>query len=724
MNSIVRSLLLGGAVALLAVRGVAQQEATATIGFASPLSGAFSQQAVGVRNAVQMAVDDLNADQIQIGGKTVRFDLRVADDGGSPFIASQVARQFCESAVVGVVGHLTAETSFAAGKEYAECEMPHVTGMMLGPGHTSASNSMTYNIGSRSELTGAAIGRYGAEALKFKRIAIVTDRSSHGRTVAETFKRSIASSTSSVVGEVALASNSAESIDVLRALRTSNPDGILFAGEAEVAGTLLRQLDASGMGDLKILGTEEVCAPQVWKAALGSRALENLVCGEPGGSLGGRLAADVWGARYEARFGSRPESTWAYAYDAVFVLVNAMKRSDNLDRRRYGRTIGDSAFHGVTGEIAFTPRRELKDPEFTLYTFKGTTKVPYMSVRASLPSVGSQVRVNAIQVITTFFATDRLVRGSAAKIADRFTNERSRAGELSLGIATVSIPPGHRMGEIESPKWRKLEFEPDERKHFVIRSAELIDPRAFFQRVNEVSPAGRKRSFVFVHGYNVSFETAALRTAQLAVDLDIRAVPVFYSWPSQAGYLAYTVDWTNVEWSQPHLRSFLERYADQTKIDEIYVIAHSMGSNAAARAMVELIKSRPDLRGRFKELVLAAPDIDAGVFREQILPIFRDLKAPVTLYASSQDKALRASVTVHGENRAGLGGSRLVVDNGLETIDASNIDTDWLGHSTFAISRPLLTDLALLLKDRMRAQRRPSLATRQLGTATYWEFRP
>lgn len=239
-----------------------------------------------------------------------------------------------------------------------------------------------------------------------------------------------------------------------------------------------------------------------------------------------------------------------------------------------------------------------------------------------------------------------------------------------------------------------------------------------------VADSDRKAAFIFIHGYNVSFETAALRTAQIAVDLDLATVPAFYSWPSQGELAKYTVDEASVERTQQHLRTFLETFADESGAKEIFIIAHSMGTRAVTNVLSSLLKDRPELQSRFREVILAAPDIDRAVFLEELLPKLSAAKQRVTLYSSSRDKALLASKKIHGEPRAGTSGADLVVAPGLETIDASRINTDFLGHSYFAETRALITDMTLLINKGMRAGERPLLDTKKSVDLRYWVFRP
>ena len=200
------------------------------------------------------------------------------------------------------------------------------------------------------------------------------------------------------------------------------------------------------------------------------------------------------------------------------------------------------------------------------------------------------------------------------------------------------------MGELESPSILRLEFHEDPERHVVLlRTTVMASARFYDDLAARVRQSGERSSFLFVHGYNVSFEDAARRTAQLAYDLGFDGPAVFYSWPSRGDAAAYTIDEQTIEWSQANLRAFLEHYTLHSGAQRIYLIAHSMGSRALTRALGAVLAAHPEIRNRLKEVILAAPDIDADVFSRDIAPALARYGSPVTLYASSTDRALAVS---------------------------------------------------------------------------------
>ncbi len=362
--------------------------------------------------------------------------------------------------------------------------------------------------------------------------------------------------------------------------------------------------------------------------------------------------------------------------------------------------------------------RLFQDPICRDYFVPFEPRLKTMSQQVVLPGEAT------FRNVTVFYGTDRQRTGSLEP-AERYGSGR---GPLEVGTCEVTIPVDHEPGELESPSW----FErPDPAKHILLLS---VTPKSRSLFAGELAQGvaadlGRE-ALVFVHGYNVSFENAARRTAQMASDLDFRGAAVMYSWPSQADLAKYPVDEANIRWTVPHLREFLDLVARQSGAQRIHLIAHSMGNRAMTEVLLRYAAEEslaPGSAPRFNQIALVAPDVDADVFREDIAPRIRPISERVTLYASANDKALKVSKGVHGHPRAGDLSSGIVVSTGVETIDASNVDTSLLaaidlGHSYFAEQPTVIEDLKQLLAGRSPTER--ALAARSGLGGTYWVFHP
>ncbi|WP_243324691.1 alpha/beta fold hydrolase [Geothrix sp. SG200] len=348
------------------------------------------------------------------------------------------------------------------------------------------------------------------------------------------------------------------------------------------------------------------------------------------------------------------------------------------------------------------------------------------SSRPSLPPprptpVGANPNVDQTQAyarVSVMFGTDRKLDSRAGTFGG------GRGERISYGEITVSIPHGHRTGELEAPSLWKLELSEDPRKHVAVLDWSPLTRLGFLNRVRaRVQAQGASgSSFVFVHGYNVAFADAARRTAQITYDLDYRGVPVFYSWPSQGTLQGYTTDENNAQWSEANLKRFLVDFAQKSGAADIYLIAHSMGNRVLTGALRQAFAEQPKLKGRFKEIILTAPDIDAEIFKRDIAPALVAGCDRITLYASNGDNALLASKKVHGYPRAGDTAEGIVVVPGIETIDASGLDTSLLEHSYFATAPPVISDIRRVLLDGLRAARR-GLEPRTAGGGNYWKLK-
>ena len=259
----------------------------------------------------------------------------------------------------------------------------------------------------------------------------------------------------------------------------------------------------------------------------------------------------------------------------------------------------------------------------------------------------------------------------------------------------------------------------------MLRKTMRLQNDAFYQQLREqVASSPDRELLVFVHGFNVTFEDAARRTAQMAHDLKLQGAPVFYSWPADKYFLlTYGKDESSVSWSAPHLKEFLLELVHNTDARAINLVAHSMGNLALTTALREIDLQLRDEARLFNQVVLAAPDIDADDFRDNIAPAIQRTAKQVTLYASSNDIALGASRLLHRNPRAGDTSRGLVLVPGMVTIDVSNIDGGPWGHSYYGASDPVLRDLHLLLTS-LPPERRTWLNMKEYEGQTYWAFKP
>jgi esterase/lipase superfamily enzyme len=327
---------------------------------------------------------------------------------------------------------------------------------------------------------------------------------------------------------------------------------------------------------------------------------------------------------------------------------------------------------------------------------------------------------NRYVVVDLLYATDRKESGS--KEPAKFYT--ARQGQLQYGRAEVTIPHCHKPGVLESPSWLKFEFSESSRKHVMLRS---VVPHAEADMVRALRAVASKESgpddvLLFIHGYGVTFDLAARRTAQVAYDIEFPGRVMFYSWPSKGvcSAFGYRKDEEMAINTRPNLRYFMGMLAAEVPDHaRIHVLAHSMGTRPACVALMEMAPKEIDRK--FDQLVLAAADIETGIFEERVIPELRPKIRRLTVYASGTDKALHFSAGLNHERRVGLAGPDLFVSAHAETVDVTGADDHLFttGHAYYGKSREVLRDLGLIFLKQLPAPAR-LLPERRRNDMTYW----
>lgn len=387
-------------------------------------------------------------------------------------------------------------------------------------------------------------------------------------------------------------------------------------------------------------------------------------------------------------------------------FLNTMDRlADDMER-------GDElAYRGILDLFSAYPAayrtliRAVDESDFELLQFRKATSVPIVSVRT-----------RSFVVLPVFFATNRAFISNITP--PYYTSSRDR---IQFGRVDVSIPINHRLGQLERPKWWKLEFTDDPTKHVMILNVSRQEPDLFLDHLHRAVELSSGRDvLIFVHGFNVTFEDAARRTAQIAADLRFPGPIILFSWPSEGKLHKYIVDETNARWAIEDLERFLRMLLIDTTVSSLYVISHSMGGRIFAEAVHRLCLSpAPKNEARLKHIIFAAPDIDTDTFKASARH-FSTSAAGCTLYASSNDEALAISKCIHGYSRAGDAGANIIVMEGVVTIDASAVDTSLLGHSYFSSRRSVLSDIHDLIRYGHGPADRFGLIMRTHPLGSYW----
>ena len=346
------------------------------IGHVAPMSGGQAHYGKDNENGARMAVDDLNAKGIVIGGKKVKLELAAEDDAADPKQGAAVATKLCDAKVNAVVGHLNSGTTLPASKVYNDCGLPMVTGAATNPKITQQGFKNVYRIIANDNALGAGLALHAANNLKLKKVAIIDDRTAYGQGIAEVFKKTAQARGMEVVAEEYTNDKATDFMAILTAIKAKNPDAIFFGGMDTQGGPMLRQMEQLGMTNVKYFGGDGICTAKLVENSGGAKTLANVVCAEGGASLDKMPGGKAWKARYDAKYPGQFQVYSPYTYDAVGLIVDAMVKAGSSDPKVYNAFLAKEDYNGVTSKIQFESDGELKNPAMTLYVYKDGKKAP------------------------------------------------------------------------------------------------------------------------------------------------------------------------------------------------------------------------------------------------------------------------------------------------------------------------------------------------------------
>jgi len=360
------------AVAVLTlVAGTAFAQEVVKIGHVAPISGAIAHLGKDNENAARLAIEELNAKGVKIGGKAVKFELLAEDDAADPKQGTAAAQKLVDSKVNGVIGHLNSGTSIPASKIYSDAGIPQISPSATNPKFTRSGYKTTFRVVADDVHLGGTLGRYAVNEVKGKSIAVIDDRTAYGQGVAEEFEKAVKAGGGKLVGHEFTTDKASDFMSILTTLKAKKPDVVFFGGMDAVAGPMIRQMKSLGI-NAKFMGGDGICTAELAKLAGDAMADGQVICAEAGGVEGQqKKGMEDFYARYKTRFNIDVQVYAPYVYDAVNVMVDAMVRAKSSDPAKYLPELAKTAgYKGVTGTITFDAKGDIKNGALTLYTYK------------------------------------------------------------------------------------------------------------------------------------------------------------------------------------------------------------------------------------------------------------------------------------------------------------------------------------------------------------------
>ena len=339
-------------------------EITVVIGHVAPLTGNIAHLGKDNENGAQLAVDDLNAQHLKIGGKTLKIEMVGEDDQADPKTATIVAQKLVDSHVVGVIGHLNSGTTIPASQIYANAGIPQVSPSATNPTYTQQGFKTAFRVMANDIQQGSVLGSYAVEGLGAKKIAIIDDRTAYGQGLADEVEKAAKAAGAQIVAREFTRNDATDFRAILTSIKGRAPDVVFYGGMDAQAGPMAKQLRQLGM-DAKFMSGDGGCSPEFIKLA--GAAAEDAYCSQTGLPLAKMPKGSDFARRYQAKFNSPVQIYAPYSYDAVQVLVGAMVRANSIDPAKYLPEIGKSNFEGVSGRIEFDGKGDLRHGAVTVY---------------------------------------------------------------------------------------------------------------------------------------------------------------------------------------------------------------------------------------------------------------------------------------------------------------------------------------------------------------------
>ncbi|WP_028226526.1 branched-chain amino acid ABC transporter substrate-binding protein [Paraburkholderia ferrariae] len=359
------------AVAFAAMSANASADQTVKIGHVGPLTGGSAHLGKDNENGARLAIEEINAKGLVINGQKVTLVLDGQDDAADPRQATQVAQKLVDDKVVAVIGHLNSGASIPASKIYSDAGIVQISPSSTNPAYTQQGFKTTFRVVATDAQQGPALADYAAKSLNVKTVAVVDDSTAYGQGLANEFEKTAKSLGLKVLSHDATNDKAVDFRAILTKIKGENPDAIMYGGMDATGGPFAKQARQLGLR-AKVLSGDGVCTESL--AQLAGPAADNIVCSQAGMAVERMNGGAAFAAKYQKRFGHPIEFDAPFTYDAVYIVVDAMKRANSTDPAKILAEIPSTDYKGVIGETTFDSKGDLKHGVISLYSYKSGKK--------------------------------------------------------------------------------------------------------------------------------------------------------------------------------------------------------------------------------------------------------------------------------------------------------------------------------------------------------------
>ena len=350
------------AVALAAgIAACGQKSDEIVIATAGPMTGSNAVFGEQFRHGAERAVADINAHG-GVLGKQLR--LIMGDDACDPKQAVSVANDLASQGAVFVAGHYCSGSSIPASDVYQESSIVMISPASTAPEFTERPGVNVFRVCGRNDAQGPISAAYVAEHFPHARIAIVDDRSTYGKDLAEQFRAALnAKGMHQVMDETIVAGEKDYSAIVTR-LKQENADIVYFGGYHPEAGLIIRQMREQGL-TTKLMGGDSLVTEEFWSIT-GPAGEGTLLTFGPDPRLNPANAALVKSFRDA---GYEPEAYTLYTYAAIQAWAQAAAKAGGTEAEKVRAALHAGQFDTVLGQIGFTPKGDVTSRAYVMYVW-------------------------------------------------------------------------------------------------------------------------------------------------------------------------------------------------------------------------------------------------------------------------------------------------------------------------------------------------------------------
>jgi len=410
-------------------------EVVVKLGHVAPMTGPQAHLGKDNENGAVLAVEELNAKGMEIGGAKVKFELINEDDAADPKQGAIVAQKLVDAKVNGVIGHLNSGTTIPASKLYSDAGIPQISGSATNPKYTQQGFKTAFRVMANDVQQGKILGEFAVKQ-GVKTVAIVDDRTAYGQGLADEFRKAAEASGLKVVATEYTNDKATDFKAILTKIKSTKAELVFYGGMDAQGGPMAKQMKELGI-KAKFLGGDGVCTPEFMK--LGGEAAEGNFCSLPGMPLEKLGKGPAFKDKFTKKFNAEIQLYAPYVYDAVMVMADSMKRADSVDPAKFLAEVGKTNYDGVTAQIQFDELGDLKGGAISIYQYKGG-KLEYVETLGGTPI--ESAKAEAKEAVAEVKDAAKAVAGAATAVGKEAVGEVKEAAKAATEAGKEAVKAG------------------------------------------------------------------------------------------------------------------------------------------------------------------------------------------------------------------------------------------------------------------------------------------